>query len=171
MKIRLLAIPLALAGVVFGQSSTTTTAPPQPPDPTVRMQQMLTRMLQLDSGQQSQVGQILADLKIANQGLGDQLSTARKSLIAAIKTNDTGQIHQLTVNISGVEQQLSENRSKAASSIYAILTDSQRNVVGAGLGMLMGGGGPMGPGGPGGFGGRGPGGRNGPPPAAPAQNQ
>jgi Spy/CpxP family protein refolding chaperone len=159
MRMRFLALPLVIAGAMFGQGSTSTTTPP---DPTARMEQMLTRVLQLDAGQQSQVHTILSDLKLANQGLGGQLSTLRKSLLDAVKANDPNQIDALTQQIAGLDQQLSANRAKAAGKIYAILTDSQRGVVGQGLGMLMGSGGP---GGPGGFGGRGAGGRGGPPPA------
>jgi Spy/CpxP family protein refolding chaperone len=171
MKARFLILPLIVAGAIIAQDAAQTqtqtqTRPRTRPDPGAQLERMLTRFLQLDAAQQSQVHTILEEAKVANQGLPEKIRTLRKSLIDAVKANDTGQIDSLTQQIAAAEQQLSANRAKSAAKIYAILTESQKTVVGEGLGMLMGGfAGPMGPMG---FGrGRGPGGRGpgGPPPA------
>ena len=138
-----------------------TATAPTPGDRQARLEQMLTRFLQLNTTQQNQVHTFLEEGKVASQGVADGLPDLRKSLLAAIKANHPAEIDALTQQISTMEQQVSANRAKTAAKIYAILTDPQRTALGNGLGMLLGGG----PGGPGGAAGR----RRGPPPPAPAQ--
>ena len=176
MKKRYLALPLMIAGAIFAQDSTPTQTNRQRPDPTERMEKMLTRMLQLDAAQQGQVHTILEEAKVVNQGAGTQMRDLHKNLVDAVKANDPAQIDAITQEIAAQQQQHAANRAKTAAKIYAILTESQRGVLGPGLGMLMGGFGPVGHGafGPGvrGFAGRrgpGPGGPGGPPPAAAQQ--
>jgi len=116
----------------------------QPPagrrDPGQRLENILTRSLNLNSTQQNQVHTILADAQVQSQGSAAQLRTLRSSLIDAIKTNNTALIDSLTLQISQLEQPLEAIRSKAAAQIYAILTADQQTKVGNGLGLLMGGG-------------------------------
>ena len=135
----------------------------QRPDPGARMETFITRMLQLDATQQNQLHTYLEESRVASQSLRDQVPDLRKSLMAAIKANDSAQIDSLTTQIANLEQQLSAIRAKAAAKIYAILTEAQKAELGPGLGMLLNGGfGPMG---------RGPRGPGGPPraPATPPQ--
>ena len=140
------------------------------PDRGARPEKFITRMLQLDATQQNQLHTYLEESRVASQPLREQLPDLRKSLMEAIKANDTAQIDSLTTQIANLEQQLSAIRAKTAAKTYAMLTEEQKAEVGPGLGMLLNGGfGPMGRGdrGPG-PGGRGP---NGPPPSAPAPQQ
>ena len=133
------------------------------PDPGARMETFITRMLQLDATQQNQLHTYLEESRVASQSLRDQVPDLRKSLMAAIKANDSAQIDSLTTQIGNLDQQLSAIRAKAAAKIYAILTEAQKAELGPGLGMLLNGGfGPMG---------RGPRGPGGPPraPATPPQ--
>lgn len=138
------------------------------PDRGARLEKIITRMLQLDATQQNQLHTFLEESRVASQPLREQMPDLHKSLMDAIKANDTAQIDSLTTQIANLEQQLSAIRAKTAAKIYAMLTDEQKAEVGPGLGMLLNGGfGPMG------RGGRGPGGRGpgGPPPSAPAPPQ
>ena len=126
----------------------------QRPDPGARLETFITRMLQLDATQQNQLHTYLEESRVASQPPREQMPDLRKSLMAAIKANDSAQIDSLTTQIANLEQQLSAIRAKAAAKIYAILTEAQKAELGPGLGMLLNGGfgpmgrGPRGPGGP-----------------------
>ena len=137
MKLRLVFAPalitLMMATALVAQPPAGAGGPGQ------RLENMLTKFLALNVTQQNQVHTILADSQVQSQGLNAQLKTLRSSLIDAIKTNNTSQIDSLTLQISQLQQQTEAIRSKAAASIYAILTTDQQTKLGNGLGMLMGG--------------------------------
>ena len=116
----------------------------QPPagmhDPGQRLENMLTRTLNLNATQQGQVHTILADAQVQSQGIHDQLKPLRTGLLAAIKANDSAQIAALHQQISPLQEQLDVIHSKAAAQIYADLSPDQQTKVGNAIGMLMGGG-------------------------------
>src|SRR5438128_5140880 len=124
MKLSLVIIPAIMAAALLAQPPAGGRRGPggAPPDPSQRIENMLTRFLTLDATQQNQVHTILADAKVQAQGSSDQLKTLRTSLIDAIKNNNTAAIDSLTLQISQVQQPLEAIRAKAAAQIYAVLT-------------------------------------------------
>ena len=138
LKLRLVLVPAAVALAIGG------TLLAQPPagmhDPGQRLENMLTRSLNLNATQQGQVHTILADAQVQSQVLRDQLKPLRTSLLAAIKANNTAQIESLHQQISPLQQQLDIIHSKAAAQIYADLMPDQQTKIGNAIGMLMGGG-------------------------------
>ena len=69
------------------------------------------------------------------------MSTDRTSLKSAITANNTATIDQFTATIGGLEGQVLDTRSKAAASIYALLTPTQQTKLTSlgGLDVLAGG--------------------------------
>lgn len=159
MRIRLFTITALMASAMFAQ--TTDTAATKP-DPAARRTAMLTRMLNLDASQQTQVKAILADAATANQNSQTQLKDLHTKLITAVKNNDSGGISAITQQMSAPRQQMDAARASSAAKIYALLTADQKAKVDDGLEMLIGMGGGPGMGGPGGPGMGGPGMRGGP---------
>ncbi|MEO8053328.1 MAG: periplasmic heavy metal sensor [Acidobacteriota bacterium] len=138
MKLNLFLVPAAIA---LTMSAALLAQPPAGMrDPGQRMENMLTRSLNLNATQQGQVHTIMADAQVQSQGMHEQLRPLRTSLIAAIKANDSAQIESLQQQISPLQQQLDTIRSKAAAQIYAALSPDQQAKVGDAIGMLMGGG-------------------------------
>jgi len=138
MKLRLFFVPAAIT-LMMGA-----TLLAQPPagmrDPSQRIENMLTRTLNLNATQQGQVHTILADAQLSSQAIRDQLKPLRTSLLTAIKANNSAQIESLHQQISPLQQQLDVIHSKASAQIYAALSPDQQTKVGNAIGMLMGGG-------------------------------
>ena len=138
MKPRLVLAPAAIALIMGAALSA------QPPagmhNPGQRIENMLTKTLNLNAAQQGQVHTILADAQIQSQGIHDQLKPLHTSLTAAIKANDSAQIEALHQQIAPLQEQLDVIRSKATAQIYAVLSPDQQTKVGNAIGMLMGGG-------------------------------
>ena len=134
----------SFAPSMFGQAATTK------PDPAARHTQMLTRMLNLTSDQQTKVQALLTTEETSSATLRTQLKTLRTSLLTAIKTDDLGGINSITQQMSAPEQQEAALRATTAAGIYALLSPDQQTKVNNGVEMLAGMGG--GRGGPGGFG-------------------
>ena len=138
MKLRLVLMPAAIT-VLMGAALLA-----QPPagrhDPGQRLENMLTKTLNLNATQQGQVHTILADAQIQSQTVRDQMKPLRTSLVDAIKANNIAQIESLHQQISPLQQQLDVIHSKASAQIYAALSPDQQTKVGNAIGMLMGGG-------------------------------
>ena len=117
----------------------------------------LTNLLTLTTAQQTQATTIFTDALTAITPLQTSEVTARQALPAAVKSNATATIDQLSTTIGSLEGQMMSIQNKADAAFYAILTADQQTKLdqtnfrnGPGLG----------PGGPGfvgpGFGGPGP---------------
>jgi hypothetical protein len=150
MKMNLLLVTIAAAGLVFAQGpGRRGFGGPGGPGTEAR----LTKTLNLNATQQNAVHTALQEHRVATSGLNDQMHTLNTQLHAAIKAGAADQIDKVTASIGALHQQQLASQSKAAAKIYATLTDDQKTQVGDHIGMLMGGG----PGGP-------PPARRGPPP-------
>jgi Spy/CpxP family protein refolding chaperone len=150
---------LALATVVtaaawaqgpFGPMTSAT-----PPDPATIVQHQvdrLTNRLGLSTAQAAQATTIFTNVLNAITPLQTQMSTARQSLIAAIKSNNGPTIDQVSSTIGSLSGQIMAIQNKADAAFYATLTSDQQTKLGNNLNFGLGFGGP-------GFGGpRGPGG-------------
>ncbi|HEY2843149.1 MAG TPA: Spy/CpxP family protein refolding chaperone [Bryobacteraceae bacterium] len=134
-----------------------------PPDPaTVAQNEVarLTTILTLTTNQAAQATTIFTNALTAASSLETTMNSDRQSLEAAITSNATATIDQVSQNIGVLSGQITSIQSKANAAFYAILTAAQQTQF-TQLGGLAGRGGPGGFGGPGG---RGPGG---PPPGRP----
>jgi Spy/CpxP family protein refolding chaperone len=144
MKNNLLFVAIAATGLVFAQGPRGFGGPGGP-DTEAR----LTKTLNLNATQQNTVHTAMQEHRVATSGFNEQMHTLNTQLHAAIKAGNTDQIDKLTTSISSIRQQQEASQAKAASKIYATLTDDQKTQVGDHLEMLMGGGpGGRGPGGP-----------------------
>jgi Spy/CpxP family protein refolding chaperone len=144
-----------LATAVCAQSTGVNPGPPSgtPPDPQTMIQMrvsFLATLLNLTDAQKSQALTIYTNAYAAAQTLQTTLQTTRQNLTAAIKSNNTASIDQLTGTIGSLDGQRLAISSKADAAFYALLTaDQQAKYDSLPHGP---GGGPGGPGGPGGFG-------------------
>ncbi len=143
MKINFLLLTIAATGLVFAQGPRGFGGPGGP-DTEAR----LTKTLSLNATQQNTVHTALQEHRVATSGLHDQMQTLNTQLHAAIKSGATDQIDKITTSMSALRQQETASQAKAASKIYATLTDDQKTQVGDHIEMLMGGPGGRGPGGP-----------------------
>lgn len=151
----LLSVTAMLAQRPFGPRAQGT-----PPDPATMVQNQvarLTTMLNLTSAQVSTATSIFTAAQTTVTPLQTTLNTTRQSLEAAVKTNATANIEQLSATVGSLTGQITAAQSKAHAAFYAILTTDQQATLNqhGGLG---------GPGGMGRRGGFGPGGPGGPPP-------
>jgi Spy/CpxP family protein refolding chaperone len=161
MKTKFLATALFVATSVFAQNTpSTSTTPPTAEQRRAAMAERavdrMTRFLNLDQNQQTQIKTILTETQAANQTLQTQLRDLRKNLITAVKNNDIGGITSITQQMSAPRQQLDVSRATSAAKIFALLNPDQKTKLDNGLDMLMEMGGPGAPGGPGMRGGFGP---------------
>ena len=117
----------------------------------------LTNLLTLTTAQQTQATTIFTDALTAITPLQTSEVTARQALPAAVKSNATATIDQLSTTIGSLEGQMMSIQNKADAAFYAILTADQQTKLDQ-TNFLNGPG--LGPGGPGfvgpGFGGPGP---------------
>jgi Spy/CpxP family protein refolding chaperone len=144
-----LTLTLVAAGLAFAQSTTTRT----PPDPATIAKMRVNRLaaeLKLTDAQQTSAVGIFTTAIASEQSVQTQLQTNHTSLAAAIKSNNTATIDQLSTAAGTLQGQLAAIEGKAEAAFYALLTAEQKTLYDA---MPHGG-----PGGPGGRGFGGPGG-------------
>jgi Spy/CpxP family protein refolding chaperone len=130
------------ATVAFAQT------PGTPPDPAKFVQRRiehLTSELSLTTAQQQQATTIFTNAATGAAALRDGSTTARQSLSAAVKANDTTGIDLASTTIGNLTGQLTAINAKADAAFYQILTPDQQTKFNSLRGS----------GGPGGFGGRG----------------
>jgi hypothetical protein len=111
----------------------------------------LTKLLTLTTAQQTQASTIFTNALTAITPLQTSEVAARQALPAAVKSNATATIDQLSTTIGSLEGQIMSIQNKADAAFYAILTADQQTKLGQ-TNFLNGPG--LGPGGPG-FGGPG----------------
>jgi hypothetical protein len=146
MKMRFLVLTIAAAGLVLAQGPRGFGGPGGPGGPDAEAR--LTKTLGLNATQQNTVHTALQEHRVATTGLNDQVHTLNTQLHAAIKSGAADQIDKITANLATLHQQQLASQAKAASKIYATLTDDQKTQLGDHIEMLMGGGpGMRGPGG------------------------
>lgn len=146
MKTNFLLLSVAATGLVLAQGPRGFGGPGGPGGPDAEAR--LTRTLNLNATQQNAVHTALQEHRVATSGLNDQMHTLNTQLHAAIKSGATDQIDKISASLATLHQQQIASQAKAASKIYAALTDDQKTQIGDHIEMLMGGGpGMRGPGG------------------------
>ena len=145
-----------LSGAIMAQPFGDLTAhtPPDPATMVANKVARLTTLLTLTTAQASQATTIFTNAQTAITPLQTSLSGYRTSLQAAVKSNSTAIIDQLSTSIGTATGQITAIQNKADAEFYAILTPAQQTTLSSSRGGF--GGGRGGPGAPGGFG-RGPG--------------
>jgi len=148
MKVRLLALPIVLAGVLSAQGPGprgNSLTPPTASEVLQRQVDFLTRFYSLTT---TQVGQVTTIVSTEQSCLPTSaaMRTAREALVTAIKTNTKVSDAASSLNVLQGDQE--SCRATAAAGIYALLDTAQQM---KGVGPLLG------------FGGRGPGRFGGPP--------
>lgn len=126
--------------------TTTTATPPAPPDPATIVQRRvdrLTKVLGLSTAQAAQATTIFLQAENTVQPLQTNLSQAHQSMPAAVKTNATATIDQLSTTIGTLTGQIIDTQSKANAAFYLLLTPDQQTKFSQ-VGMGRGGFGPMG---------------------------
>ena len=136
---------MSLAAITAGLFVTQAFAQNGPPDPAQMVQMRVDRMneeLKLTKAQQKQITGIYTDAQTANQAVQGGMRTARETLVAAIKSNDTNAMSQAANTIGTLTAQTTVNNAKAEAAVYAALTAEQqaKYTPSAGGGMGMGGG-------------------------------
>src|SRR4051794_30796999 len=133
------------AALAFAQSAT-------PPDPatmaTMRVNALASQLNLTDAQKTSAIG-IFTTAYTNAQTIQTNLRTNREALSAAVKSNNTASIDQLSTASGVLNGQLTAINSKADAAFYALLTTEQKALYDAR---------PHGGGGPGGRGFGGPGG-------------
>src|SRR5690348_44263 len=105
-----------------------------PPDPATIVQNQvdrLTRLLSLTAAQVTQATTIFTNAQTAIAPLETSLNQARQALPAAIQSNATSTIDQLSTTIGTVTGQVLALQSKADAAFYAILTTDQKTTLGS----------------------------------------
>ncbi len=100
-----------------------------PPDAATMIKmrvEFLANRLNLTEAQKTQATAIFTDAHTASETLRTNMQTARQSLLAAVKKNDTAAIDQLAVTIGALTGQLTAIESKAEAAFYSILTADQQ---------------------------------------------
>jgi Spy/CpxP family protein refolding chaperone len=143
------ALSLLAAGLLSAQAPQATTATPgSGPHPHMRgphpggnpddrFEAHLTKALSLSATQQNTVHTVLAERRVATQGLGQQARTLHTQMVTAIKNSDEATIEKVTAEMGTLHQQEQTAHAKAISKIYASLTADQKTKVGTHLEMLM----------------------------------
>lgn len=91
-----------------------------------RMGAFLSNQLNLTAAQQSQAKSIFQDARQSSQPVRQQLKQTRQSLRAAIQSNNTADIQQLSTTEGGEMGQLAAIRGTAMAKVYQILTPDQQ---------------------------------------------
>ena len=154
------ALAALLSGAIMAQPFGDLTAhtPPDPATVVANRVARLTTLLTLTTAQASQATTIFTNAQTAITPLQTGITGYRTSLQAAVKTNSTAIIDQLSASIGTATGQITAIQNKADAAFYALLTAAQQTTLtsaGGGFGGGFGSG-RGGPGGSGGFG-RGPG--------------
>jgi len=100
-----------------------------PPDPATMVQRQVERLstlLNLTAAQASQATTIFTNSITATSALQTTLHADRQSLQAAVKSNSSATIDQLSTAIGGLSGQILSIQSKADAAFYAILTSDQQ---------------------------------------------
>jgi hypothetical protein len=136
---------LAFAALLAsGQTST----PPTTAQIVSNIVSRLTKLLDLNSTQQSDATTIFTTEQTALATLRTSLQTAQTALQTAITGNDAGTIATQSAQIGTLTGQQVQAQATAAAAFYAVLNSDQQSKY-LTLGPMLG------PGGPGGFGGPG----------------
>jgi periplasmic protein CpxP/Spy len=116
------------AGLTFAQ----TAAPAQPQSGKMHagmrgaFHQRMMAQLNLTDAQKAQAKTIFQQAKQTAKPIREQLKQNREALSAAVKANDTAQIHSLSVQRGKLEGQMLAVRSEAQAKFYSNLTPDQR---------------------------------------------
>jgi hypothetical protein len=145
MKVRYLAIPMILAGVLSAQPARGfrgSLTPPTPAQMVERQVTFLTKFFSLTSSQVTDVTGFLTTEQTCLAANTAAAKSAHEGLVAAIKLNNPTNISAAITTLGTVQTAQETCRAAAAAAIYADLTQpGQQAKVGNGLGPLMGGGG------------------------------
>jgi len=126
----------------------TSNAPPDPATVVQNQVQRLTNLLGLTTAQAAQATTIFTNAQNAIAPLQTSRAQAQQALPAAIQSNTTATIDQLSSTIGSVTGQILDIQSKADAAFYAILTADQKTKLGTGFGGVGPGFPGFGPGGP-----------------------
>ena len=91
-----------------------------------RMVRRLTMRLNLTADQQTKVRGMLKTAREQDKGLRAKYRDERKALWAAVKTNSTAQIDQITQENAQLNTQMRASHLKTIAGIYSILTPDQK---------------------------------------------
>jgi Spy/CpxP family protein refolding chaperone len=127
-----------------------TRTPPDPASVAQRRVNRLTTLLALNAAQQQAALTIFTNAAVTDQSIRTSLKSARQSLSAAVKSNDTGSITSWSNTIGSLTVTSVSSDATAAAAFYQLLTPSQQATYNQGPGRGGFGGGLGGPG----FGGR-----------------
>ena len=101
-----------------------------PPDAASRVRmhvELLTSRLNLTETQQTKATALLTEAQTAGETIQTNLESARQSIAAAVKKNDTAEIDRLAAQAGTLSGQLLAADAKAQAALYAILTADQRS--------------------------------------------
>jgi len=107
-------------------SGSTTTKTTDPATLAARQVNLLTHLLTLTTGQQTQATTIFTASITANQALDTQETAARTALLAAIKANTTATITAQATTLGNLEAQEIANSANADAAFYLLLTADQK---------------------------------------------
>jgi Spy/CpxP family protein refolding chaperone len=96
-----------------------------------RQVSLLTHLLTLTTGQQTQATTIFTASITANQALDTQETAARTALLAAIKANATATITAQATTLGNLEAQEIANNANADAAFYLLLTADQKTKLDA----------------------------------------
>jgi Spy/CpxP family protein refolding chaperone len=115
-------------GLGLGGGNTQTT---DPATLAARQVSLLTHLLTLTTGQQTQATTIFTASITANQALDTQETAARTALLAAIKANAAATITTQATALGNLEAQEIANSAKADAAFYLLLTADQKTKLDA----------------------------------------
>lgn len=140
---------LSASLALSAQNSSPSGTPPTPAQIAAHIVQRLTKLLNLDSSQQSSATTIFTDEQTTLAGLRGSLKSARSTLKTAIQSDDVSVIDAQAAQIGTLVGEEVKAESGAEAAFYALLTSSQKTA----FNELHNG--DLGYGGPGSFGGHG----------------
>ncbi len=126
MKTKLLFISVLAFATAISALAGTAHQPPSPAEMAAHHVKKLTTLLSLTSAQQQQATTIYTGAATAEQPLHANEKQSRQALHAAIKSNDTATIDQLSNSMAQSMAQSMSTRAKADAAFYQILTAEQQ---------------------------------------------
>jgi Spy/CpxP family protein refolding chaperone len=142
-------LPVLTAAIALSAALAFAQGPGTPPDPQTMAQMRvnsLTAQLGLTDAQKATALSIYTNSYTASQAIQSSLQTNRQSISAAVTSNNTAAIDQLSVTSGTLNGQLTAITAKAEAAFYAILTTDQQKIYATlPQGGRGGPGGPMGP--------------------------